>query len=74
MSDVIISLILSVIVVVVFDCFDTFSSQSNVSFGFLISLKMFLIVIYDRCENKDEWESKQTKKDDRGTHQQMSKL
>ena len=45
---------------IVFDRFDTFSAQSNVSFELPIFLKMALIVIWDRSENKDELESKKT--------------
>ena len=59
---------------IVFDRLDTFSDQSNVSFELSIFLKMVLMVIQDRSENKDELESKQSKKDNRGTHQQISKL
>ena len=47
---------------IVFDRFDTFSAQSNASFEFSIFLKMVLIVTWDRSENKDELESKQSKK------------
>ena len=51
-----------------------FSAQLNVSFELSIFLKMVLMEIWDRSENKDEFESKQSKKDDRGTYQQISKL
>ena len=59
---------------IVFDRFDTFSAQSNAFFELSIFLKMVLMVIWDRSENKDELETKQSKKDDRGTHQQISQL
>ena len=49
---------------IVFDRFDTFSAQSNASFELSIFLKMVLMVIWDRSENKDELETKQSKKDD----------
>ena len=53
---------------------NTFSAGSNVSFELATFLKMELIVIWDQSENKDELESKQSKKDDRGMHQQISKF
>ena len=45
---------------IVCDRFDTFSARSNVSFELSIFLKMELIVIWDRSENKEKLESKQS--------------
>ena len=47
---------------IVFDCFDSFLAQLNVSFELSIFLKMVLMVIWDRSENKDEFESKQKRR------------
>ena len=43
---------------IVFDRFDTFSAQSNAYFELSIFLKMLLMVILDRSEDKVELESK----------------